>query len=103
MFPAIPVVGAWATWSGVDYSVSKSPLANGVTIESTTGHTYDSLPVFVETPQGSVAICGDLFWWENDAESDKYAVDLVALKQSRAKVLAQAWAIIPGHGPKFFV
>jgi glyoxylase-like metal-dependent hydrolase (beta-lactamase superfamily II) len=101
MFPDVPVIDAWATWSGVDYAKGQVTLPRSIRVEATPGHTYDSLTLFVDTGTGITAICGDVFWWENDSQSDVYAEDMEALAKSRAKVLAAADVVIPGHGQPF--
>ncbi len=103
MFPDIPVIAEWATWSGVDYVTTAFVLPEGLRIEKTPGHTYDSLTVFVDTEEGIVAICGDVMWWEGDTQSDVYAEDIKILRKSRQHVLENADIVIPGHGPKFTV
>ena len=101
MFADIPVIDAWATWNGVDYSTKKVELHPSIRIQSTPGHSYDSLTIFVDTEDGAVAICGDVLWREDDTQSDVYATDKEELAKSRALVLEQADIVIPGHGPKF--
>jgi glyoxylase-like metal-dependent hydrolase (beta-lactamase superfamily II) len=103
MFPDIPVVDAWATWNRVDYTTAAPILAEGIRIEKTPGHTYDSLTLFVDTVDGIVAICGDVMWWEGDTQSDVYAENIEVLRATRAKVLENADIVIPGHGPRFAV
>ncbi len=101
MFPDVPVVDAWATWSGTDYAKNEIALPRDIRVAPTPGHTYDSLTMYVTTGAALVAICGDVFWWENDSQSDVYAEDRAALLRSRAEVLATADLVIPGHGPQF--
>jgi glyoxylase-like metal-dependent hydrolase (beta-lactamase superfamily II) len=103
MFADISVIDAWAIWNGVDYSTKPVALHPSIRIQPTPGHSYDSLTVFVETQEGVVAICGDVFWWENDTQSDIYATDAQELVKSRALVLKQSDIVIPGHGPRFLV
>lgn len=101
MFSDVPVIDAWAAWSGVDYDTNPHVLHPTIRIQVTPGHSYDSLTVFIETEEGVVAICGDVLWWKDDTQSDVYATDVVELAKSRALVLAEADFVIPGHGPKF--
>lgn len=101
MFADVPVVDAWAMWKGVDYDTNPKSLHESIRIQATPGHTYDSLTIFVTTEEGVVAICGDVFWWKGDTQSDVYATDADELVKSRALVFAQSDFVIPGHGPKF--
>ncbi len=101
MFADIPVIDAWAVWDGVDYNNKPHTLHEAITIQPTPGHSYDSLTVFVKTNDGTVAICGDTFWWKDDAQSDVYATDTAELSKSRQLVLNTAEIVIPGHGPMF--
>ncbi len=103
MFPDIPVIDGWAIWDGVDFNTTIPNLPTEIVIEKTPGHTYDSLTVFVKTVDGRVAICGDVFWWEGDTQSDIYAEDISVLRKTREHVLKNAEIIIPGHGPLFRV
>lgn len=101
MFSDVPVIDAWAVWDGVDYDTKPRALHEAIKIQSTPGHSYDSLTVFVETKEGVVAICGDVFWWKDDIQSDVYATDKDELAKSRQLVLEQSDVVVPGHGPKF--
>ena len=103
MFPDVPVLDAWATWQGTNFITAAPPLPDGVYIERTPGHTYDSITIFVPTGEGIVAICGDVFWWEGDTQSDVYAEDRAKLAESRQRILSKADSVIPGHGPRFAV
>ncbi len=98
MFPAkTPVVEFWGIWTGnqvVDWS---EKFSKNIQIIKTPGHSTDGLTFLVRTKEGTVAICGDVYWKENYPKSDPYAVDLTELKKSRTKVLGLADYIIPGH------
>ena len=50
-----------------------------------------------------VAVCGDVFWTENQPAIDPYATDLKELEKSRGLVLKNVDWIIPGHGPMYKV
>ncbi len=101
MFMDVPVIDAWAVWKGVDYDRKPTALHELIRLQPTPGHSYDSLTVFADTEDGIVAICGDVFWWKGDTQSDVYATDVEDLAKSRALVLEQSDFVIPGHGPKF--
>jgi glyoxylase-like metal-dependent hydrolase (beta-lactamase superfamily II) len=81
----------------------------------TPGHDiYDCSLVIRTREYGTVAIVGDVFWW-NDGEiyettmdelinrEDTKAYDMSNLIQSRKIVLGNTDYIIPGHGKMFHV
>jgi glyoxylase-like metal-dependent hydrolase (beta-lactamase superfamily II) len=81
----------------------------------TPGHDISDCSVRIKTREyGSVAIVGDVFWW-NDGEKpettmdalidreDSYAYDMRNLRQSRKMILDQSDWIVPGHGKMFHV
>ena len=74
---------------------------NDIRIKKTPGHSYDSITLFVTTPNGVIAICGDVFWKKNYPEIDPYASDPEELENSRRKVLEMADFVVPGHGEMF--
>lgn len=72
----------------------------------TRGHTNHDLTVLVDTPDGRVAIAGDLFEHDGDWVDNawhRYSSDQVVHQRSRDAVLAVADHIVPGHGPMFRV
>ncbi|PIT93910.1 MBL fold hydrolase, partial [Candidatus Falkowbacteria bacterium CG10_big_fil_rev_8_21_14_0_10_43_11] len=72
-----------------------------IKIIKTPGHSYDGLTLLVKTPDGVVAVCGDVFWEKDFLENDQYATDSEKLKESRKTVLESADRIIPGHAGMF--
>lgn len=90
-------------------------LEPGIQVVPTPGHTATDVSVLVDTgPIGSsptalglVAITGDLFEREEDLTDDTLWRNLggseqpEVQQQSRARILAIADHIIPGHGPMF--
>jgi len=91
----------------------KHTLGKDIEILDTPGHVNEHLSLVVNTPEGKVAIAGDVIWWL-DTEKQVFnlhqkdhnqAVDLdiEALVKSRKKLLKKADFIIPGHGKKFKV
>lgn len=74
-------------------------------IMHTPGHAPEHCSLAVPTEQGMAIIAGDVFWWPDGAKQtldvdypDEYAQDVVALQESRKKILKLADVIIPGHG-----
>jgi len=80
-------------------------IAENVEVVPTPGHTSQDISVLVKTPEGLVAIVGDLFECERDMEDEglwRASSELPAEQErSRARILAAADFIIPGHGDGF--
>ncbi|MFZ5391364.1 MAG: MBL fold metallo-hydrolase [Patescibacteria group bacterium] len=72
-------------------------IAPGVKIIATPGHSAECCTVLVETEKGIVAVAGDLFWLDQEAEY-RWAEYPNKLKTNRQLVLKMANYIIPGHG-----
>jgi glyoxylase-like metal-dependent hydrolase (beta-lactamase superfamily II) len=66
LFPDVPIIDGWATWTGVNFTSAPPLLPAGVHIEKTPGHTHDSLTIVIEADDGIVVVCGDLLWWQDD-------------------------------------
>ena len=91
----------------------KHALGEEIEIINTPGHVNEHISLLVETPEGKVAIAGDVIWWLDDEEQifdihqkdPSQAIDLNMenLVQSRRKLLELADHIIPGHGKMFKV
>ncbi|GAA0902635.1 MBL fold metallo-hydrolase [Virgisporangium aurantiacum] len=65
----------------------------------TPGHTHEDITVLVGTPGGVVAFTH--VWNEATSVGDRHAVDISLLHAGRARVLAVADIVVPGHGPAF--
>lgn len=85
-----------------------------IQVVATPGHVDKHVSFIVDTPDGKYAATGDVFWWEDKQEQqtdeksllslvDPLARDVESLKNSRKKLLALAYFIIPGHGSVFRV
>jgi len=103
MFPKAKTLEYYGLWHGQTVEDWQEQFTDDIRIIKTPGHDYSSITLFVKTEQGTVAICGDVFWKENSPEDDIYASGKEELKQSRKKVLEMADYIIPGHGKMFKV
>ncbi|MGH2488627.1 MAG: MBL fold metallo-hydrolase [Candidatus Limnocylindria bacterium] len=106
LFPNAAVVDFWATYRGnawTDHEGDGHRLSPHVWLALTPGHTNEDATLMVETDDGVVA-CTHL-WWRADQtpEIDPLADDQAALETSRARVLALADVVVPGHGPPFRV
>lgn len=101
MFPKAKTLEYYGLWQGQTVEDWQEQFTDDIRIIKTPGHDYSSITLLVKTGQGTVAICGDVFWKENSPEDDPYASNKEELKQSREKVLEMADYIIPGHGGMF--
>lgn len=88
--------------SGASYSIDEL-----VKVVPTPGHTGQDVSVFVNTDEGLVVVAGDLFEREEDLEDERLWREASELpdeqERSRARVLAIADFIVPGHGGIFRV
>ncbi len=77
-------------------------LADGLEVFPTPGHTGEDVSLMVSTPNGKVAIVGDLFEDEHDEDAWRAMSRNPRLHEaSRSKILSSADYIIPGHGEMF--
>ena len=100
MFPNAKVLEFFGLWDKNIVKNWNEQFSANIKILKTPGHDYTGITVFVETKEGTVAICGDVFWKENlpkNPEDDIYVSDHEKLKESRKKVLELADWVIPGH------
>ena len=103
MFPNAKALDYWGWWEKDVWSDYKDPLTENIRMIKTPGHNYDGITLLVKTEKGTIAICGDVFWKENEPKDDPYATDKNKLQESRKKILEVADYIIPGHGDIFKV
>jgi glyoxylase-like metal-dependent hydrolase (beta-lactamase superfamily II) len=89
----------------------KHVLGKDIEIIETPGHVLEHLSLLVNTPEGKIAIAGDVIWW---VEGEKQVFDMnqkdhtqakgMSMKdliESRKKILKVADWIVPGHGKMF--
>ena len=103
MFPKAKTLEYFGLWDGEAAREWQKNFTKNIRIFGTPGHDRTAISIFVETKNGVVAICGDVFWKENHPAIDPYATDLKELEKSRGLVLKNADWIIPGHGPMYKV
>ncbi len=101
MFPKAKTLDYWGWWESDVFSDYENSVTKNIKLIKTPGHSYDGTTMLVTTEEGTVAICGDVFWKENFPERDPFASNSGLLKQSRSEVLKLADFIIPGHGKMF--
>jgi glyoxylase-like metal-dependent hydrolase (beta-lactamase superfamily II) len=97
MFPNAKTLEYFGIWDGGKVVDWKENFSDDITIIKTPGHNYDGLTLLVKTENGTVAICGDVFWKQNYPENDIYASDQLKLQESRKRVVESADFIVPGH------
>jgi glyoxylase-like metal-dependent hydrolase (beta-lactamase superfamily II) len=103
LFPNAAVHDHWATYRGTDWQDADAEgreLSPSIRLLRTPGHTAEDIATVVGTPDG-VLVLTHLWWTAEGPAEDPLAEDLEALHRSRARVLAVADRIVPGHGPAF--
>ena len=83
-----------------DHDAEGRVLSDSVTLIRTPGHSPEGITALVGTPDGVVAIVGDLWWWPDGPVVDPVG-DMRMQSASRRRVLELADVIVPGHGPAF--
>jgi glyoxylase-like metal-dependent hydrolase (beta-lactamase superfamily II) len=84
----------------IDRDAEGYQLSASVRLIRTPGHTVEDITTLVGTADGVVAFT-HLWWNASGPAEDPYAVDPAALHTGRARVLAVADLIVPGHGAAF--
>ena len=104
LFANAEVVDFWARYRGdqwLDHEGDGYRVSDHTRVILTPGHTNEDATLLVETDAGVVA-CTHA-WWHGDRtpEFDPLADDQQALVTSRARILAEADIVVPGHGEPF--
>jgi glyoxylase-like metal-dependent hydrolase (beta-lactamase superfamily II) len=103
LFPRAAVHDFWATYRGTaweDADADRRELTPSVRLLRVPGHTAEDVATVVGTADGIVVLTHA--WWTAEGPADDpLAEDLAALHASRARLLAIADRIVPGHGPAF--
>jgi glyoxylase-like metal-dependent hydrolase (beta-lactamase superfamily II) len=103
LFPAARIHDVWAIYDG-DLWISRAAdgysISPSVRLLATPGHTAEDISTLAATPDGVYA-CTHAWWAADGPEDDPFAPDADVLAASRARILAVAKVIIPGHGPAF--
>lgn len=103
IFSKAKLLDYWGLWDNDKLESAPEDLTSDIKIIKTPGHSEDNVTMLVKTEQGTVAICGDVYFKENLPEVDPYASDGAALARSRELIKSSADFIIPGHGQMFAV
>jgi glyoxylase-like metal-dependent hydrolase (beta-lactamase superfamily II) len=102
LFPNARVHDHWAIYhrdQWLDRPAEGHALAEDVVLWETPGHTPQDISTIVTTAVGVVALTH--LWWYEGRDDDPRATDPELLATHRARVLAVADRIVPGHGPPF--
>lgn len=106
LFPNAEVVDFWARYRDdlwLDHDGDGYALSPHARLWLTPGHTEEDASLIVDADDGVYALTH--LWWRADRtpEVDPLAADQAAIERGRARVLAAADIVIPGHGPAFRV
>src|SRR6476620_4219727 len=101
LFPNAEVVDFWARYRDdlwLDHDGDGYHLAPNSELWLTPGHTEEDASLIVRAGDGVYALTH--LWWRTDRtpEIDPVAFDQAAIELGRARVLAVADTVIPGHG-----
>ena len=104
MFPTARVVDVDSVYDGslwLAHDGDGYHLSDAVSVIETPGHSQECAALVVRTEEGTVVLTHA--WWFADMtpEQDPLAWDQAALDRSRARILAIADVVVPGHGPAF--
>jgi glyoxylase-like metal-dependent hydrolase (beta-lactamase superfamily II) len=104
LFPAARVHDHWAIYDFAgrwdDIESEGRIIAPSVHLLRTPGHSAEDISTVVGTPDG-VIVFTHLWWTDAMPVEDPYAPDPATLHASRARVLAFADLVVPGHGAPF--
>jgi len=103
LFPAARIHDHWAIYDGdlwISREAEGAVLSPSVHLISTPGHTDQDITTLAATADG-VQACTHAWWGADGPADDPFSPDLKMLAASRARILALAAVIIPGHGPAF--
>src|SRR5262245_32336362 len=102
LFPNARVHDHWAIYER-DQWISREAdgvlLTPSVRLIATPGHTPQDITTLAGTPDGVVAFTH--VWWYSAGPADDPYADMDVLHASRARVLAVASRVVPGHGDSF--
>jgi glyoxylase-like metal-dependent hydrolase (beta-lactamase superfamily II) len=106
LFPNAEVVDFWARYVGdqwLDHDGDGYRLSPNAQLWLTPGHTAEDASLVVEADDGVYAMTH--LWWRQDRspEVDPLGDDQAAIEAGRARILAVADVVIPGHGGPFRV
>jgi glyoxylase-like metal-dependent hydrolase (beta-lactamase superfamily II) len=102
LFPDARYHDHWAIYQG-DVWTSRDAegfeLSPSIRLIRTPGHSAEDITTLAHTSDGVAAFTH--VWWNGDGPAEDPHADMEQLHPSRARVLAVADLIVPGHGPAF--
>ncbi len=106
LFPNAEVIDFWARFRNdlwLDHPGDGWKITDHVTLWLTPGHSKEDASLIVEADDAVYALTH--LWWRQDRtpEIDPFAPDQAILETQRARVLALADIVVPGHGEAFRV
>ena len=102
LFPNARVHDHWAIYERdqwIDRAADGVLITPSVRLIATPGHSPQDITTLVGTADGVVAFTHA--WWTSSGPADDPYADMNQLHMSRARILAVADRIVPGHGPAF--
>jgi len=103
LFPVARIHDHMAIYDGdlwISRQADGAELSPSVRLMATPGHTAEDITTLAATPEGVYA-CTHAWWGIDGPAEDPFAPDPEILAASRARILAVAKVIIPGHGAAF--
>jgi glyoxylase-like metal-dependent hydrolase (beta-lactamase superfamily II) len=106
LFPNAEVVDFWARYKDdlwLDHEGDGYTLSPHARLWLTPGHSEEDATLIVDAADGVYALTH--LWWHTDRtpEIDPLGADQDAIERNRARVLAAADVVVPGHGAPFRV
>ena len=106
LFPNAWVIDFWARYRGdlwLDHDGDGWDISANIQLWLTPGHSEEDASLIIRADDAVYALTH--LWWRQDRtpEEDPYAPDQAVLQANRARVLAVADIVIPGHGEAFRV
>ncbi|MGH9210216.1 MAG: MBL fold metallo-hydrolase [Acidimicrobiales bacterium] len=102
LFPDARYHDHWAIYQG-DVWTSRDAegfeLSPSIRLIRTPGHSAEDITTLAHTGDGVAAFTH--VWWNGEGPAEDPYADMEQLHQSRARVLAVADLVAPGHGPAF--
>jgi len=102
LFPNARVHDHWAIYDRdkwIDRAANGVLIIPSVRLIAAPGHSEQDIATLVGTADGVVAFTHA--WWMSSGPADDPYADMNQLHASRARILAVADRIVPGHGPAF--
>jgi glyoxylase-like metal-dependent hydrolase (beta-lactamase superfamily II) len=103
LFPNVAVHDHWAIYRGAEWEDNDAEgrqLSASIRLIRVPGHSAEDIALVAGTPEG-IVVFTHLWWTDSFPVDDPHSPDLSALRSSRARVLALADVIVPGHAAPF--